>query len=75
MGGNNFTLDMTITEALSTHPRAIEILAGFGISGCAMCHAAQFETLDELCTNYGLDSDKLLGALEGLVGGEPAPRE
>ncbi|MDQ1256377.1 MAG: hypothetical protein QG656_973 [Candidatus Hydrogenedentes bacterium] len=62
-----FTLDMTIAEALRTHPRAPEVFAGFNLRGCALCHIAQVETLEEVCGNYDIDSDKLLEALNALA--------
>ena len=72
MGETHFSLDMTIAEALKKHPRAPEVFAGFGLRGCALCHIAQVETLAEVCENYGLDKDKLIEVLDGLVEAAPA---
>jgi len=71
MADKHFSLDMTIAEALQKHPRAAEVFAGFGLRGCALCHVAQVETLDEVCDNYGLDKDKLLEVLNGVMDAEP----
>ncbi|HOZ47713.1 MAG TPA: DUF1858 domain-containing protein [Candidatus Hydrogenedentes bacterium] len=69
--GKHFTLDMTIAEAMQKHPRVREVFASFHLGGCAMCHVAQVETLDEVCESYSIDPDKLLGVLEELMEADP----
>lgn len=67
MADKNFTLDMTIAQAMQVHPRAAEVFAAFHLGGCAHCHINQVETLDNVCSAYGLDPNELLEALEGLM--------
>ena len=66
----HFSLDMTIAEAMNVHPRVREVFAVFHLGGCAHCAVGQFETLGQVCEGYGVDSETLLEALEGLVAGE-----
>ena len=65
-----FRLDMTIAEAMAVHPRVAEVFAEFHLGGCAHCHVARVETLEQMCSAYGIDTSKLLGVLEEAV--EPA---
>lgn len=71
MAEKHFSLDMTIADAMAMHPRAPEVFAAFHLTGCALCHVAQFETVQQVCDNYGIDSDKLLEVLEGLMEEQP----
>ena len=66
----HFSLDMTIAEAMAIHPKAAEVFAAFHLGGCAHCQLGSVETLEQVCTGYGVESAKLLSVLEGLM--EPA---
>lgn len=63
----HFDLNMTIAEAMAVHPRVAEVFAAFHLGGCAHCHINQVETLEQVCTGYGVDPDMLLEVLEGLL--------
>ncbi len=65
--GKNFSLDMTISQALGVHPRVREVLAAFHLGGCAHCHINEVETLEQVCQGYGVDAEQLLEVLEGLM--------
>lgn len=67
MSENNFRLDMTVAEAMQVTPRAAGVLASFNIGGCAHCHMATIETLEQVCSGYGVDPDTLIGALEATL--------
>ncbi len=67
MADKNFTLDMTIAQAMQVHPRAAEVFTAFHLGGCAHCHVNKVETLAEVCMSYGLEPSELLDALEGLM--------
>ena len=62
----NFTKDMTISEAVERHPRAREVFAGFHLGGCSHCQIAEFETIEQVCTGYGVPLEELLDTLESL---------
>lgn len=62
-----FRADMTVAEAMTVHPRAREVFAGFNLGGCAHCAIADYETIAQVCEGYGVPTDALLGALEGLA--------
>jgi hybrid cluster-associated redox disulfide protein len=53
------------------HPRVGEVFAAFHLGGCAHCGISRFETIEQVCTAYGVDVDVLLDVLEGLL--EKAP--
>lgn len=67
MADKHFSMDMTIFEALQMHPDARHVFASFNLGGCALCHAAKVETLAQVCENYGIEPDDLLGKLEAVM--------
>ncbi len=72
-GMSFFSLDMTIEEAMSIHPRVAEVFAAFHLGGCASCGISSFETLGQVCMAYGVDPDTLLEVLEGLMQQNESP--
>jgi hybrid cluster-associated redox disulfide protein len=70
MAEKQFTLDMTIADAMQLHPGVPEVFAEFHLTGCAFCHIARVETLDQVCESYDLDSTALLDALNDLLKAE-----
>jgi hybrid cluster-associated redox disulfide protein len=66
-----FHVDMTVGEAIQSHPRAREVFAGFHLGGCAHCSISEFETIRQICEGYGVPSDVLLEALNSLEAVEP----
>ena len=67
MAEKHFTLDMTIAQALAVNPKAAEVFAAFHLGGCAHCHINRVETLDQVCSGYGIDPEQLLEVLEGVM--------
>ena len=66
-----FRLDMPVAEAMGLHPRVAEVFAAFHLGGCSHCGVAQFETIEQVCMGYGVDSEVLLEVLEGLIENDP----
>lgn len=66
----HFNTDMTIAEAMAVHPRVVEVFAAFHLGGCAHCHINEVETLEQVCSAYGIDPDTLLEVLEDVAGEE-----
>lgn len=54
--------DMIILEVLQKYPELFDIFMDHDI-GCAMCHAAEFETIDEGISSHGIDVDKFVKLL------------
>ncbi len=69
----HFRPDMPVAEAMAVHPRVGEVFAAFHLGGCAHCGISHFETIEQVCTAYGVDVDMLLEVLEGLLEQDPAP--
>ena len=69
-GRLHIDLDTAVAEAIQAHPRMPEIFAAFHLGGCARCALSQFETIGQVCSTYGLDADKLLGAMNALLEAE-----
>ncbi|GMV99822.1 MAG: hypothetical protein AMXMBFR84_09610 [Candidatus Hydrogenedentota bacterium] len=65
--GPVFSLDMSIGEAMSIHPRVAEVFAAFHLGGCSHCGINQYETVGQVCMAYGVDHEMLLEVLEDLV--------
>lgn len=57
-----FTKDTTLGEVLKKHPKAQEILAGFGLH-CFGCPCTQRETIEQACEVHGLDLELMLEKL------------
>jgi hybrid cluster-associated redox disulfide protein len=64
---NKFDGKMTIGEALRLHPRAGEVFAAFHLGGCSHCAINEQETIEEVTAGYGVDSNMLVEALNGLI--------
>jgi len=60
---------MTISEAMSVHPRVAEVLANFHLGGCSHCAVSDVDTIEGACQTYGIDQSALMNALNGLVSG------
>ncbi len=67
-----FTPEMPVADAMALHPRAAEVFAAFHLGGCAHCHINAFETIEQVCSAYGVDVNVLLEVLEGLFESETA---
>jgi hybrid cluster-associated redox disulfide protein len=61
-----FTPEMSVAEAMTLHPRAREVFAGFHLGGCSHCAIGEFETIGQICEGYGVPQDMLLGSLNSL---------
>jgi len=60
------TKDMIILEVLQKHPETFDIFMDHEI-GCAMCHAAEFETINEGLLSHGIDVDKFVDLLNEKI--------
>jgi hybrid cluster-associated redox disulfide protein len=68
-GAPYFHKDMTIGEALRLHPLAQTVMAGFHLGGCSSCDIKEDHILGAAAKDYGIDLDRLLEALNGLLDG------
>ncbi len=62
-----FTPDMTIRQAMDTHPEAGLVLASYHLGGCSHCGINQVETLGQVCSAYGIPIDALISSLNDLL--------
>ncbi len=60
---------MTIADAMSVHPKVVEVLANFHLGGCSHCAVSDVDTIEGACQTYGIDQTALMNALNGLVSG------
>jgi hybrid cluster-associated redox disulfide protein len=60
-----FTRDMTILEALRTHPRSRDVFMRSGMT-CVNCMGAQMESIEEGARMHELDVNQLLEELNRL---------
>lgn len=58
--------DMIILEVLQKYPELFDIFMDHGV-GCAMCHAAEFETIEEGISSHGIDVDKFVELLNEKI--------
>ncbi len=60
-----FRGDMVVSDIVDSHPRAKDVLEGFGLP-CHRCVVAWHETLAEGCHPMGLDVERILESLNAL---------
>ena len=60
------TKDMNIVEVVRRYPDTAMVFMYAGM-GCFGCHAAQFESIEEGATVHGIDTDKLVEALNEIA--------
>jgi hybrid cluster-associated redox disulfide protein len=65
-----FDPKMTISEAMSVHPKVQEVLASFHLGGCSHCAISDVDTIEGACQSYGIDQAALMNALNGLISGD-----
>ncbi|MCX8064077.1 MAG: DUF1858 domain-containing protein [Candidatus Hydrogenedentes bacterium] len=65
-----FYPEMPVAEAMQIHPRVAEVFAAFHLGGCAHCGISRFETIEQVCMAYGIETDVLLQVLEDLIAKE-----
>jgi hybrid cluster-associated redox disulfide protein len=68
-GAPYFLKDMTIGQALKLHPLAQTVMSGFHLGGCSSCDIKEDHILGAAAKDYGIDLDKLLESLNGLLDG------
>ncbi|MBI4595371.1 MAG: DUF1858 domain-containing protein [Candidatus Tectomicrobia bacterium] len=61
-----FTKDMSIEEALRSHPRAIEVFNNFEMD-CSDCLGAAAESIESAAMMHGIDPDDIVKELNALV--------
>jgi hybrid cluster-associated redox disulfide protein len=64
---------MTVAEVLALHPDAGDVMAQFHLGGCSSCSISEHHVLGPACESYGVDVNRLLGALNGLLDGGSVP--
>jgi hybrid cluster-associated redox disulfide protein len=65
-----FDPKMTISDAMSVHPKVQEVLANFHLGGCSHCAISDVDTIEGACQSYGIDQAALMNALNGLISGD-----
>ncbi len=61
-----FTKDMSIEEALRSHPRAIEVFQQFEMD-CSDCLGATAESIESAAVMHGLDANDIVKQLNALT--------
>jgi len=62
---DRFTKQMSILEALESHPDAREVFARWGM-GCSLCIGAQLESIESGAIMHAVDPDAIVAELNGL---------
>ena len=62
-----FSGDMTVGEALRVHPEVGLVLASYHLGGCSHCGINEIETLEQVCSGYGVPLDALISSLNSLL--------
>ena len=62
-----FIKEMTVGEAMQTHPEAGLVFASFHLGGCKSCGVNEMETIEQVCEGYGIETYELLDSLNSLL--------
>jgi hybrid cluster-associated redox disulfide protein len=62
---DRFTKQMSILEALESHPGARDVFARWGM-GCSLCIGAQLESIESGAIMHAVDPDTIIAELNGL---------
>lgn len=62
-----FYPEMTVKEALNLHPDAALVFSTYHLGGCSHCSINEMETVEQVCTGYGVPIDQLLESLQNLL--------
>ncbi|MBN2202813.1 MAG: DUF1858 domain-containing protein [Candidatus Aenigmarchaeota archaeon] len=60
------TKDMNLGDVVKKHPESVEVFMMSGM-GCAMCHLAPSETIEDGANAHGVDVDKLVKDLNKAI--------
>ena len=66
-GGKQFTKEMTVGDAMSTHPNARWVFASYHLGGCSHCAISSEETIEQVAEGYGVPLDALINDLNALL--------
>ena len=58
---------MTVKEALNLHPDAAMVFSTYHLGGCSHCSINEMETVEQVCSGYGVPVDQLLESLQNLI--------
>lgn len=61
-----FNGEMTVGNAMSTHPNARWVFASYHLGGCSHCAISEEETIAQVAEGYGVPLDKLVEDLNAL---------
>lgn len=61
-----FSKQMSILEALESHPDARDVFARWGM-GCSLCIGAQLESIESGAIMHAVDPDAVVAELNGLA--------
>jgi len=61
-----FHAEMTVGNAMSTHPNARWVFASYHLGGCSHCAISEEETIAQVAEGYGVPLDKLIEDLNAL---------
>ncbi|EHQ05002.1 MAG: DUF1858 domain-containing protein [Leptonema illini] len=62
-----FSADMSVGEAMQTHPEAGLVFSSYHLGGCSHCSINELETIEQVCMGYGVPVDQLLDSLNNLL--------
>jgi hybrid cluster-associated redox disulfide protein len=62
-----FIKEMTVGEAIATHPEAGLVFSSYHLGGCSHCSINEVETIEEVCQGYGVDVEDILSSLNSLL--------
>jgi hybrid cluster-associated redox disulfide protein len=61
----SFTKQMSILEALESHPEARQVFERYGM-GCSLCIGAQLESIESGAIMHAVDPDEVVAELNTL---------
>jgi len=62
-----FIKEMTVGEAMQTHPEAGLVFSSYHLGGCSHCSINEVETIEQVCQGYGVEVEEIIESLNGLL--------
>ena len=64
---NHFDPKMTVGDAMKVHPDVAQVFSSYNLTGCSSCSLSEMETIEQVCSGYGVPLDQLIESLNNLL--------
>ena len=58
---------MSVGDAMTLHPEAGLVFSSYHLGGCSHCAINELETIEQVCSGYGVPVEQLIESLNNLL--------